>query len=806
MILTLNSNYLELRYHFDQGHWILKQPNSEYTWLHSAPLTLVWHYKQDRGIWIANRAPTTHSVFDHQRTNHGNSSIAKLAWLNTPSPFEVSLEFNLLDDTPVLLWRAIIRNLSTDAAYLDRITFLHAGNPGPHSGRPIRTLPDLFRGGTALSDGSLSLSTTNDDLAFFSNGWQSWNYAGTLTKNDRFPKTRLGLLVKPMRMVRGTPRVRAEGHFHSDMFGILGDRKSRIAWLAGFLSQQQAFGLIEAWVGHRQPAMRMWSELEGVRLTPNSEFETDWAAIELVDIDEPPRNYHYVRSVAVENKVVLRHQSQTGWCSWYHAFQDVTQEHLRVNGNWIKNSRDEVPLNLLQLDDGFQEEIGDWFTYADSFPHGLEGVQSIMKETGTESGLWLAPFLCSRRSSIARDNRDWILRNRFGLPVIPGFLWNSFPFVLDITHPEVLEHVSNLIDICVNRYGFEYLKLDFLYAGALDGVRYNPDLTGAQALRNALTLIKEIVGENTKILGCGCPIGSGVGLVDFMRINPDVAPNWHPEFEGIQFFIDNEEGLPGTRNSLLSAINRIFMHNNWWINDPDCLLIRDLNTRLTAEEVKLLTTVIVMSAGSIIVSDHLPDLSEERVEWLAKTLPPLPNEAQVPDWFDTPTPSQMMLPLNNQTGEWFLLAMINWNDGPADMKIDLEKITGVTSHQYHVVDFWEADYRSVEGSNLEIRQVPAHGVSFLSIRGDAEEPQWLGSTLHTSQGLFIQHFEHQDHSLTVEIDLGRLGSGEAWLKVPSTPTSATFDGEGVNWETVEYGIVKIWFEKVRKGKLIVSWD
>jgi alpha-galactosidase len=806
MTLEINSNKLNFRYQLRSGRWILKHPSIHNLWIASAPICLLWHTDRSREVWLSDRSPTTQNAPDNHQTKHGDSSCMSFSWEEETKQIKADLEIQLLLDTPLFLWRTTFKNVSSDPVYLDRVTLLHAGNPGPYSQKTASTLPELFSKTTALSDGGMSLSVSNDALAFYTNGWQSWNYAGSLSKEDRFPRTRLGLLAEPMRLGKGTPRLRKGGHFHSDMFAILGDRNSRRGWLAGFLSQHEAFGLLEGWVGTGPPAMRMWSELDGVRLMPGVELVTDWAAIELVDLDKSPTTHHYIKAVSVQNDVQIRYKSQTGWCSWYHAFEEVTQEHLRQNADWVNQFRDELPLELVQLDDGFEQKVGDWFELKDSFPDSLEGVSETISHSGSVPGLWLAPFVAARKSTIAREHREWILRNRIGTPVNPGFLWNSFPVVLDITHPAVLDHIADVISKCVNDLGFKYLKLDFLYAGALDGNRSDPDITRAQALRHALTIIRSVAGLGTKILGCGCPIGSGIGIFDYMRINPDVAPRWLPKYAGISAFINREEGLPGTKNALLTAINRSYMHNKWWINDPDCLLIRDADTELTVDEVQTLATVIAMSAGSIIVSDHMPDLSGERVDWLAKMLPPLPEAAHILDWFDTPTPSQMMIPFKNETGVWYLLGLINWSNNPSDLEIDLENSTGFSGGSLHMVDFWNGEYRCVEGPILQFSQVPPHGIRFVSVRKVIEGSQWVGSTLHTSQGLCVNVLNSSDNELSVEIDLQRKGTGDVWLQVPNTPREVTFAGERVDWENVSEDVIRARLRTVRTGTLSVTWD
>ena len=70
-------------------------------------------------------------------------------------------------------------------------------------------------------------------------------------------------------------------------------------------------------------------------------------------------------------------------------------------------------------------------------------------------------------------------------------------------------------------YGFDYFKLDFLYAGALGGL---------EEYRHGLpAVIRDAVGPEAYVLGCGAPILPSVGLVDAMRVSPDVAPVYEPE-------------------------------------------------------------------------------------------------------------------------------------------------------------------------------------------------------------------------------------------------------------------------------------
>ena len=101
---------------------------------------------------------------------------------------------------------------------------------------------------------------------------------------------------------------------------------------------------------------------------------------------------------------------QVGWCSWYQYFHAVTEAAIRHNlalaANW--------PVDVFQVDDGYQAEIGDWLQRKDTFPSPLEQLAADIARAGYTPGIWIAPFLASPSSRLAHDNPDWIARRDCG--------------------------------------------------------------------------------------------------------------------------------------------------------------------------------------------------------------------------------------------------------------------------------------------------------------------------------------------------------------------------------------------------------
>jgi hypothetical protein len=76
-------------------------------------------------------------------------------------------------------------------------------------------------------------------------------------------------------------------------------------------------------------------------------------------------------------------------------------------------------------------------------------------------------------------------------------------------------------------WGIDYFNVDFMYAGGYEG-RRRQYVTGVEAYRQALGLIRQAIGPEPELLACGAPILPSVGFVDAMRVGPDIAASYEP--------------------------------------------------------------------------------------------------------------------------------------------------------------------------------------------------------------------------------------------------------------------------------------
>ncbi len=264
------------------------------------------------------------------------------------------------------------------------------------------------------------------------------------------------------------------------------------------------------------------------------------------------------------------------WCSWYSLYTEIHEGQLLK----ILNDLGDLPFDVFQIDDGWQIGIGDWEANA-KFPSGMDGLAARVKETGRKAGLWLAPLLIAPSSSVYREHRDWLLHDESGKLVSAGFNWGEPLYALDTTHPAALDWLAALMKK-VRNWGYEYAKLDFLYAGALPGKRH-VDMPREAAYRHGLTVIRESLGD-AYFLTCGAPVLPSIGLCDGMRVGPDVAGYFASPRDDILLM---NFAIPGVRNALRTTLNRLWLQP-FFHTDPDVVYFRSRMNNLTPEQKSLL--------------------------------------------------------------------------------------------------------------------------------------------------------------------------------------------------------------------------
>jgi alpha-galactosidase len=237
------------------------------------------------------------------------------------------------------------------------------------------------------------------------------------------------------------------------------------------------------------------------------------------------------------------------WCSWYRYFEEITAADVLENMRALDEH--DLAVDVVQVDDGWSPGLGEGLVVADRFG-SLDAVVEEVRVTGRRVGIWVAPFVVGASSTLATQHPQWVLGDA-------GRNWGDDLVGLDLTHPGVLDLLAETFTGLVDR-GIDYFKLDFLYGGAVPGRRLE-DMTGVEAYRSGMSLIREVVGPDAVLVGCGAPLLPSVGLVDAMRVSPDT------------FHEGGEDGSHGLRG-LMPLAARAWQQGRFWVNDPDCLVAR----------------------------------------------------------------------------------------------------------------------------------------------------------------------------------------------------------------------------------------
>lgn len=402
-------------------------------------------------------------------------------------------------------------------------------------------------------------------LLMFCHGYQSWSESRWRTVGvDEDPSRTSGAIPLVVDMHSGDPTPAAPGELRSELVTMLRDGSDEGPVVVG---GEGTLRLVDGTLRGR-----VYDSLE------------DWAA---------------QAGAAANARVAAPYQ--VGWCSWYHYFDRVTEADIRANLSLASD----WPFDVFQIDDGYQAAIGDWLDTNEKFPSTLDELAAAIAAAGRQPGLWLAPFLAAPDSAVAIEHPDWFATHASGRRLV-GMVndhWGGAVHALDTTNPEVLEHVEGVARSLVDA-GFTYLKLDFTYAPGLAGQFADPSRTPAERVRAGFDAVRRGAGDDAFLLGCGAPLGPTIGVVDGMRIGPDVAPWW--ELPDDHLFPPGYKATsPSTANALRATEARQFMHRRLWLNDPDCVMLRTSQTNLTAEQVRRWAMAVGDSGGMVLVSDDL---------------------------------------------------------------------------------------------------------------------------------------------------------------------------------------------------------
>lgn len=402
--------------------------------------------------------------------------------------------------------------------------------------------------------------------------------------------------------------------------------------LAGYLVHDVLFQTFNFRSEQNQIRLSSESYLEGKDLSSVSEFcFPEMVFLSQKDLDEGQKKW---ADLSVKASGMKECKPTTkGWCSWYYDYFWFTGDILESHLENFAPYKEDLNLDVFVIDANHFEHLGDWLEPNPKFYKGLEYYAGQIEKAGYVPGVWIGPWMVADRSRLYREHPDWLCRDEQGEliefmnPLGEDNVWgyrSKIHYCLDTSHPEAFAYLRQVF-ATLRKWGFRYFKTDFMFWGSMDRFeggwyheglnahnlikdkaerplikRYVPGKTRMEYFVEVLNMIREEIGDESIWLGCGQPIWASAGYVDCMRVSRDVGARWV------------------AHNSPKELLNdlalRNFTNGRFYEVDPDCVLLRDFETKITETEATSLALYMGVAQGMVLTSDYIHKCPPHRLE------------------------------------------------------------------------------------------------------------------------------------------------------------------------------------------------
>jgi alpha-galactosidase len=144
--------------------------------------------------------------------------------------------------------------------------------------------------------------------------------------------------------------------------------------------------------------------------------------------------------------------------SWEGVYFDF--DHARLVE--MARATGDLGVELFVLDDGWfgrrdsdDSSLGDWTVDRRKLPNGLGPLATEIEALGLSFGLWIEPEMVSPRSRLFAEHPDWAI----GVPGRPR-TESRQQLVLDLSRPEVVDHLEAAISDVLSSAAIRYVKWD----------------------------------------------------------------------------------------------------------------------------------------------------------------------------------------------------------------------------------------------------------------------------------------------------------------------------------------------------------
>ncbi|MCR5760581.1 MAG: alpha-galactosidase [Sphaerochaetaceae bacterium] len=485
-------------------------------------------------------------------------------------------------------------NLITSASNSD--VEIHSENDGKWYNMSITAKKDMELNFAVLDH----VFTVTDRDLFFMNGYQSWTDSKEMNIGEGASEKDSNKIPRLMRNIYAFDRYGDSVFYDYRKEVVHGYDVFYVKGVKGFFSFNRnfrnAFAIYE--VNTEKKTLSIRSDIKGMVLK-GGESATVFDLYMDSDVDEGIKAFREYFNCGQKDKII-------GYTSWYNHYQNINEKLIL---NALDNLDDRF--DLFQIDDGYETFVGDWMDIDSAkFPNGLNEIVSRIHKNKMKAGIWLAPFVAETKSALFKNHPDWIRKDKNGKPVRCGSNWSGF-YALDLRKEEVCSYLKQCFDFFLN-LGFDFFKLDFLYASMIEETE---GLTRAQMALKSYQYLRDLVGDKI-ILGCGAAIFPAYEKFDYMRIGPDISL----EFDDIWYMQNMHRERISTKITLQNTIYRSLFDGCLFGNDPDVVLLRDNNLKLSKKQREAIIVINSIFGSVFMTSDDIGAYDSEKKALLSLCL------------------------------------------------------------------------------------------------------------------------------------------------------------------------------------------
>ncbi|HXE42763.1 MAG TPA: hypothetical protein VN516_07035, partial [Candidatus Baltobacteraceae bacterium] len=386
-------------------------------------------------------------------------------------------------------------------------------------------------------------------------------------------------------------------------------------------------------------------------------------------------------------KLVCTNSVPFGWNSW-----GVIQSGINYSAALAVS--DAIHTNL--QNNNFTND-GTVFVNLDSYWDNLSDSQLMnfvnhCHASGQKAGIYWGPFVFWGN---ANDATNYFAPSPSGNPFNPNYIYrysqillrddkgnfisNDGAYAIDPTHPGTLA----MIDYTASYYaalGFDYVKMDFLSHGSLEGVHYNTNYTtGIQAFNLGMQrILTDIAGK--------------------MFLSESIAPIFPYQYShSRRIACDAQQSKISNTSYTMNSVSY-----GWWIdhlyqfNDPD-LMVFGNGADMNENQSRLISCAIT---GLFLNGDKLTNSASQTAARTCLTNRAINDVARIGKTFQPIEAAAGTSPGNlfvRQDGAIWRIAVFNYTSSSANQTVDLTR-AGLPAGTYVATNLWDGTTTSVNGS------------------------------------------------------------------------------------------------------------